>query len=328
MKIVKAGYTELPMGIPTPENVMKHIERCGRVCYKSEDKITPGSSEKFCASIIKRGHTSVLEHANLIFRLDQNSYDWWWNQLKYLEHSDFRHYLRITSEDDDSYIISGNVRAWREVMSIIVSWYAGYGGAFPLAVIDAFSPMGILFSDILRYIENGYVYDIAGMKMNLVTDNCPISQAGLIAHGTATIKFTVDRGISHEIVRHRTASFSQESTRYCNYGKGQFNGEITVVEPNFFSPGTTCYGLWEYACKRAESMYFSLLNEGCSPQQARDVLPTSTKTEIVMTDTYDHWRHFLELRTSPAAHPQIRELAVPLLNDFKQKFPLFFDISL
>lgn len=146
----------------------------------------------------------------------------------------------------------------------------------------------------------------------------------VLEHFSFTVKFICDRGVSHEIVRHRIASYSQESTRYCNYSKGDFNGEITVIEPCFLVPGTEGYNLWYNACSSAEDSYFMMLNWGCSPQEARAVLPNSLKTELVMTANIREWRHFLKLRTSPAAHPQMREVAKLLLKELKAKIPVVF----
>lgn len=134
-----------------------------------------------------------------------------------------------------------------------------------------------------------------------------------------------DRGVSHEIVRHRLASYCQESTRYCNYGKDQFGSEITVIEPCYLNENTFAYDEWKEACRRAETAYFNLLNWGLSPQEARAVLPNSLKTEVVMTANIREWRHFLRLRTSTGAHPQIREVATPLLRELQQIVPVCFD---
>jgi thymidylate synthase (FAD) len=147
----------------------------------------------------------------------------------------------------------------------------------------------------------------------------------VLEHFSFSVKFICDRGVSHEIVRHRIASYSQESTRYCNYSKGQFNGEITVIEPCFLVPGTKGYDAWYKACLVAEQMYFKMLDCGCSPQEARAVLPNSLKTELVMTANIREWRHFLKLRTSPAAHPQMREVAGLLLKELRVKIPVVFD---
>lgn len=203
MKIINP-YTE----ILTPldgQAILQHIELCGRVCYKSEDKITDTSAAKFVAGIIKRGHEAVLEH-----------------------------------------------------------------------------------------------FDI-------------------------TVKFVCDRGVSHEIVRHRMASYCQESTRYCNYSKDVFGSEITVIRPSFLTEGTPGWQYWKVACRMAEKSYSELLDWGCTPQEARAVLPTCLKTEVVMTANLREWRHFFKLRTAPAAHPQMREVAIPLLHQMRSQVPVIFD---
>lgn len=203
MKFVNAGYE-----IITPidcETILKRIEQCGRVCYKSEDLITNESAKKFCENIIKRGHEAVLEHCSF------------------------------------------------------------------------------------------------------------------------TVKFIVDRGVSHEIVRHRIASYCQESTRYCNYSKDKFGNEITVIKPCFWDKSDSRYHSWMLAMDNAERIYFNLIEQGATPQEARSVLPNSLKTEVVMTANIREWRNFFKLRTSPSAHPQIREVAIPLLKELQTKIPVLFD---
>ena len=185
--------------------ILKRLEQCGRVCYKSEAKITDTSAPAFVAGIIKRGHEAVLEHCSF------------------------------------------------------------------------------------------------------------------------TVKFICDRGVSHEIVRHRVASYCQESTRYCNYSKEGFGSEITVIKPCFLHPYTDGFNLWEEGCLFAEQTYFNLLECGCSPQEARSVLPNSLKTEVVMTANIREWRHFLKLRCSTAAHPQMREVALILLDKLHSLIPVCFD---
>lgn len=185
--------------------ILKRLEQCGRVCYKSEDKITEGSAEKFVAGIIKRGHEAVLEHCSF------------------------------------------------------------------------------------------------------------------------TVKFICDRGVSHEIVRHRLAAYCQESTRYCNYGNGKFGEEITVIEPCFWPESDLKWAAWANLCSKAEDAYIDLLRMGATPQEARSVLPNSLKTEVVMTANIREWRHFLKLRCSPAAHPQMREVALILLEKVHALIPVCFD---
>ena len=203
MKIIKADI-EILSPIDGQE-ILKRIEQAGRVCYKSEDKITDGSAERFVANILKRGHEAVLEHQSI------------------------------------------------------------------------------------------------------------------------TVKFICDRGVSHEIVRHRLAAYCQESTRYCNYSKDGFGNEITVVEPCFLEHDTPQWAAWESAMKNAEFSYFRMLELGCTPQEARSVLSNSLKTEVIMTADIREWRHFFKLRCSPAAHPQMREVAIMLLKKFQAQIPILFD---
>ena len=151
-----------------------------------------------------------------------------------------------------------------------------------------------------------------------------------LEHGSITVKFVTDRGVTHELVRHRHASYTQESTRYCNYGKGKFGNEITVIEPFFFANDITVEGrlkrgVWEAACKQAEIQYLDLLRNGASAQEARSVLPNSLKTEIIMTTNPRDWRHVFELRTHRDAHPQIRQIMCPLLGAFRKLWPVLFD---
>ena len=187
------------------EEMLRRIERIGRVCYKSEDKIEDGSAEKFIRGIIRRGHESVIEHESL------------------------------------------------------------------------------------------------------------------------TVKFICDRGVTHEIVRHRLAAYCQESTRYCNYSQGKHGGEITFIKPLYLAENTAGYDFWKDSCAVAESTYFDMLEFGCSPQEARAVLPNSLKTEVVMTANLREWRHFFRLRTAPAAHPQMREVTIPLLRRMRELVPVVFD---
>jgi thymidylate synthase (FAD) len=143
----------------------------------------------------------------------------------------------------------------------------------------------------------------------------------VIEHEAVTVRIICDRGVSHEIVRHRIASYSQESTRYVDYGKA---GEINVIDITaFMSPEQL--EVWRTAMNAAEDAYNLLRKMGASPQIARSVLPNSTKTEIVVTYNLREWRHFFRLRTAPGAHPQMREIAVPLCREFKQRIPVVFD---
>lgn len=209
MIVVKPEVEIIDM--PDYSDVIRKIEKIGRVCYKSEDRIQNDSAEKFIAGIIKRGHESVIEHASV------------------------------------------------------------------------------------------------------------------------SVKVICDRGVTHEIVRHRVASYSQESTRYCNYSKDKFQSQISVVDiATGFSYDmenpTDCqkYEIWQEAMENAEKSYFRMLEAGASPQEARAVLPNSLKTELVMTMNLREWRYFFKLRTSNRAHPQMKEVSKLILEVFRQKLPVFF----
>lgn len=141
----------------------------------------------------------------------------------------------------------------------------------------------------------------------------------VVEHASASIRFVCDRGVSHELVRHRLFSFTQESTRYCNYGAAKFGNEITVIQPPL--PLIGPQEAWQKAMEAVEMAYLELLDRDVLPQLARSVLPNSLKTEIVTTGNFREWRHFFRLRTSKAAHPQMQELARMALDIFRSKVP-------
>ena len=164
----------------------------------------------------------------------------------------------------------------------------------------------------------------------------------IIEHSSLTVKFICDRGVSHELVRHRLASFSQESTRYCNYSKDNHSNQLTFIKPNWISDkdiellsklneftikqlDSQSSFTWYASCKEAENAYLSLIRHGWKPEQARSVLPNSLKTEIVVTANFREWRLIFKQRTSEKAHPQMRELMVPLLEEIRSKIPVIFD---
>lgn len=146
----------------------------------------------------------------------------------------------------------------------------------------------------------------------------------VLEHASATVKIICDRGVSHELVRHRVASYSQESTRYCNYGSDKFGKEITVIAPSFFNNKPILYKRWAYAMQKAEVSYFKLLEMGATPQEARGVLPNSLKTEVIITANMREWRHIFKLRCDNAAHPQMREIMRPLFQEMFNRVPVLF----
>lgn len=148
----------------------------------------------------------------------------------------------------------------------------------------------------------------------------------MLEHSQLSVLFTCDRAIANELVRHRIASFAQESTRYCNYSKEKFGGELSFVKPSYISDGTREYYAWETVCVDAEAAYLCMVSDlKLRPEQARCVLPLCLKTEIVVTANYREWRNIFKLRTPVAAHPQMRELMCPLLLEVQKKIPVVFD---
>ncbi len=147
----------------------------------------------------------------------------------------------------------------------------------------------------------------------------------VIEHEKISVRVVCDRGVSHEIVRHRIASYSQESTRYCNYSKEKFGKELTFIKPVFWEEDSKEYQLWKNLMKKTEASYNELIEMGAAPQEARSILPNSLKTEIVITMNLREWRHFFRLRTSKKAHPQMRQISRMILEYFKENIPAVFD---
>lgn len=170
--------------------------------------------------------------------------------------------------------------------------------------------------------EDKITIDSATKFVEMITKRGHLS---VIEHEKITVRFVFDRGISHEMVRHRLTSFSQESTRYCNYSNDKHDNQITVIGLSQYLKNENSLNVWMDAMKSAEDAYFKLIELGETPQIARSVLPNSLKTEIVVTANLREWRTIFKQRTSKAAHPQMRELMCPLLDELKQKLPIIFD---
>ena len=157
----------------------------------------------------------------------------------------------------------------------------------------------------------------------------------VLEHVSISVRVICDRGVSHEIVRHRLASYSQESSRYCNYSNDKFGNELTFIKPCWFKTDLSTLNnnlsdnraerYWQDTMANIENDYFNLLNEGWAPEQARSILPNSIKTEIVMTMNLREWRHFFKMRCDKAAHPQMRQIANMILDTFKEKIPVIFN---
>lgn len=334
MKIIKP-YTELI----NEKDPRKKIEICGRICYKSEDKITDDSASKFVSNIVKRGHDSVLEHVNFVMTGGQYFYEdirWikimadrllsergavfnkqMFSALRELRETPTT--LIGNTEGYKRYIVSGNARTMRDIMRVCIK----LGQKFPFEVLLEKEPWLFEGLDCTKqelFASNGCrLIDEADL-----TEENGFTHSQIMIHRTQTVRFVVDRGISHELVRHRKHSFSQESSRYCNYSNDKFGNEITFIEPCFFPDYKLCEedsqirrrSLWKMAMEDAERAYFKLLSHGAKPEEARDVLPMSTKTELAMSSNLAMWKHFFGLRCSDAAHPQMREVAIPLRDKF------------
>lgn len=314
MKIVNSSH-EIWQRPGTDENdILRFIERVGRVCYKSEDKITDGSAETFVGNIIKRNHGAVLEHGSLLFRMSVETYATVKKEIAYLEdHCEFKSFLRGTINMHDEYgIISGNVRAWRDFIAANVEWV----GVIPAYIYSVIYDYPKLFPEYAAGVD-GEVARLFRYFTPITVDDLQTEQEHMVHHDI-TMKFICDRGVTHEIVRHRPASYAQESTRYCNYSGAKFGSEITVVAPSWCDTGSLGYEEWKAACENAETRYIWMTQSmGCTPQEARSVLPTSTKAELVMTASIGEFRHFFKLRTDSAAHPDIRALTIPALASVK-----------
>ena len=324
MKIINPSHEILKVD----ENPLLAIEKAGRLCYKSEANITEESAEKFVNNIIDRGHFAMLEHATVYIRLNDTMYKAFLDTSRTI---DTRYVVPTESNihGQSVYIVSGNVRAWFELLNSKNRWGAPYWSSFFAIQLMLEDYMPAVFKKLppLQGItdENR---DIAmtpyrGTGIGVITEKelCRLladDPYTLMRHHRISVKFVCDRGVSHEFVRHRDASFAQESTRYCNYTKGKFGGEITVIKPMFFYENSAQYGLWEHACSEAEKTYLTLIDNGASPQEARSVLPNSLKTELLITATEYEWQHICDLRakgTTGAPHPQMKEVMEPCYNE-------------
>lgn len=327
MKIVKAGFEVFdPID---GSNTLKKIERVARVCYKSEDKITPDSYRKMVGALVNRKHFAMLEHGEVILEVDHHTYEDLRCVLSELsEKCGEAPMLRFTSlKFSLRDIVSGNMRAWLEFFTLCCNNEIGVNTVlFEVFTQMKYSP--IFYAVQERLEENvALSYTTGGEARELFYED--LSCGERLVHYDLSVKFTVDRGVSHELVRHRIASFAQESTRYCNYGH---EGEITVIEPYYFKDCREKepwkYHSWVEACEKAEERYLALLEYGASPQEARAVLPNSLKTEIVVTANLREWRNIFKLRAvgvTGKPHPQMLEVMVPLLEEVKKQIPVVFD---
>lgn len=322
MRVIKAGYEVIE-----EQDVLKKIERVARVCYKSEDKIEKGSDIKMVRSLIKRQHYAMLEHASLAFIVDAKTYEdilthcLEMGVCEWVDAPYKKNYLRFT-ESNKRFIISGNLRAWLETLQEFKTRRISleYGFVYEIGL----QTCGLIDFNPGNFKSKKDSYA-------LIRDFTQLTYEERLVHERMSVLFTVDRGVTHELVRHRECSFAQESTRYCNYNLGKFGNEITVIEPCFWGVGSTIqlYKEWFDQCMSAEKSYFRLINMGAIPQEARSVLPSSVKADIAVTAPLDEWQHMFALRACDAtgpAHPQMKEVMIPLLKDVQITMPEMFNI--
>lgn len=334
MKIINAGYKVIE-----EPSITKKIEKIARVCYKSEDKIADGTDIKMIQSLLKRQHTAMLEHASIILEVGEQEYmlvetirSMMENMIEDGGESNKKCYLRYTNEcingdvDNLHYVVSGNIRAWYEFM-VFANSVCGLPENLYEIINDQVGQ--VLCINLEKFDTMVFdTYEEEEFYAKVITDITTLSYGERMIHETFSVLFTVDRGVTHELVRMRDCSFAQESTRYCNYNLGKFSNEITVIEPCFFEKGTFAYDVWQAGCEFAEEQYMILTEEAkATPQQARDILPTSVKADIVMTTYLAEWKHIFNLRacdsTGPA-HPQMKEVMIPLFKEMRKKYPFAF----
>ena len=294
------------------QSLSVRIEACGRICYKSEDKITPESAEPFIRNIIKHGHNSVTEMAVLTLRVSYDT-DSMAKQFFHLVPK----FLHIDQVDKKEMLITGSVRAFRELykanpsVKMVKALAEFLNRRHPLFYEDLIPARGLIRQEGVK-VEKVELAEVETLPAEM-----------LAKHRHVAVLFVVNRAITHEIVRHRPVSYLQESQRYCRYSQDKFGNEVTFIKPMFFKEGSGEYRLWETAMLETERIYLKLL-ETSSPQAARTVLPNSCKTELITFANLLEWLHILKLRTSKGAEPSMREVMIPLLGKFQEKYPTIF----
>lgn len=261
---------------------LKRIELAGRVCYKSEKKITEDSARAFCEQILKRGHTSVLEHSNVIVRVpDHLAVNILNAQYLYNKVTRKPSMVVMDTRKSSEWLVSGNMRAWYETLAIgsSVLTFSGH----PLLDVN----------------------DLDNLAPYVISEN-DLTEDERLSHSRITLRITCDRGVSHELVRHRVMSFSQESTRYVNYGKRGY----TFIEPWWWEHQNGVLKNYMLCnMQHSAEVYQFMIDVGATPQLARAVLPNQIKTEVVVTATPIQWAEFLKLRMDKAAHPDMQRIA-------------------
>ena len=274
MRLINSSF-EIIEQAPGLKGLKQAIERAGRTCYKSEDKITEDSCEEFVQRMVNSGHHAMLEHGTVYLYVEYGS-----------PVGDNRYFAGT------EILIKYNKNKYSKVHSEIIHNY--------LHKIYITTNYRVL-------VENGWLDDLQYQ--------CEPTE---YHEKRITVKFICDRGVSHEFVRHRTMSFAQESTRYCNYSKSKFGEELTYIAPSK-EMDALAQDVIESCLSDLESHYMALIGLGWKAQEARAILPNAIKTELVMTGFISDWKHFFELRCHSTAHPDARALAIPLKETFIEK---------
>jgi len=276
------------------DSLLDQFETCGRICYRSEGKMTPDSGKQFAANMLTRGHASTFDLNALVVEIEFHDVDFSNSFWK----SD-RSFLNVTT--DGRLVISGSIRAWRE-------WLMA-NRAFTDLCHYFIKNYPIFFGDLVAHA--GYVNRMPVSPVEELKQG-----AEYLAHTFASVFFVVNRAVSHELVRHRVMGILQSSQRYCRLKDG-----VQFIEPIFFKKGSYEYLIWCLACVAAEETYLNLLKTK-SPQAARTVLPNSCVTRLWMHANLKQWAHVLYLRTGGGADPSMREVMKSLAVDFDCKFGL------
>ena len=283
-------------------DICTHIEHCGCTCYKSENLITNETAIPFITGILKSGHESVIEHANVIFSMPVLE-----NNRKILEMKDVRG-LNISVEQDktdglDKIIISGNMRSFRDL-------------ARQYDIHDFLLLIGIPLFFIKESAQNYF----SGLKIESIQQS-RFSEL----HNYLTTHSVCDVGAYKDVTRHRLASFSIESTRFCNYSKGKFGSELTMINPCNIEKDSEMYQEWLLAMNNIEQSYMKMANLGAKSDQLRMLLPHSTKADVIMTANVSEWKHIFSLRCHSAAHPSVRQVMNIILGECYKIWPNFFE---
>ena len=293
------------------------IEIFGRLCYKSEDKITGDSAIGFVKQMVENRHNAVLEMAVMSFFADVQGYfsnfeHWDASVLKYL----------VIDDCEGGILITGSVRAFREAFYRLPD--DELLGAIALNIWQNHPVFFYDHESDLKKIETTYcngqnkftVREVAGFELEELQRRDPRLY---FRHKHVAVRFIVNRAVTHELVRHRPCSFLQESQRYCRYSRKKFGERVTFIKPMFYDEGTEEYAVWEQSVLQAEVAYLKLLQTS-TPQAARTVLPNSCKTEIIVLCSLEQWGHVFHLRDSSAAEPSMQEVMTPLYKEFTRRF--------